>query len=242
MDSPKSSCAAERYTPPHLRSPDQKKRSNPDGSPLSTNSSTPWGSPHSPQKSSAGTLKLSAAGSPLWADITDDDNLPHPLTHTDMAIGYGSKPKTLSQDSFRSPATSHNFIIDRIVPRDTSYKPTATLFGAETRSQASSCSNWRRADTPQQSNHSVQSYEDTYDSQQIHPDILGKLENFHISAHYTKLVSTINQRPTPPNTSWDEEPHITIEMDETETGEYIQDLLDTALIFYFNNRPPSFLF
>jgi hypothetical protein len=30
-------------------------------------------------------------------------------------------------------------------------------------------------------------------------------------------------------------------MDDEQTGEYIQDLLETALLFYFTDCPPSYL-
>jgi hypothetical protein len=39
---------------------------------------------------------------------------------------------------------------------------------------------------------------------------------------------------------WETEPHVTVELDAELTSDHMQDLLDTAIIFYCHNRPPPF--
>jgi hypothetical protein len=39
---------------------------------------------------------------------------------------------------------------------------------------------------------------------------------------------------------WERSPHLTVVMDDEVTEHYIQNLLDTALVFYFNSNPPQF--
>jgi hypothetical protein len=37
---------------------------------------------------------------------------------------------------------------------------------------------------------------------------------------------------------WELEPHLTVVLDEATTGTYVQELLDTAMIFWFHDRSP----
>jgi hypothetical protein len=111
------------------------------------------------------------------------------------------------------------------------------------RSQASSSSTNSQSDlktSPLDKNNSASYMQRNSTDPLDHPRMLHQLENFHITANHEALVSSLAQNHNIKTGRWEKQSHITIEMDDEETGDYIQDLLDTGLIFYFTDRLPSY--
>jgi hypothetical protein len=68
--------------------------------------------------------------------------------------------------------------------------------------------------------------------------LLSQLQQCRLTHNPRDLIETIAQQQDDLEAQWEQEPYITVDLDEEETGEYIQELLETALLFYFTENYP----
>jgi hypothetical protein len=124
-----------------------------------------------------------------------------------------------------------------------SHSPTHSFTGHRFRSPRSESSaesefGLSQKDLPEPSTHS---YTRRHPGNPIdEPNIVKQLENFHITSQNTNLIATVAQNSRTQEDIWEKQPHITITMDDEETEDYIQELVACAMLFYFNDRPPSY--
>jgi hypothetical protein len=105
-------------------------------------------------------------------------------------------------------------------------------------SSADSESVLSHADMPASSTHS---YTRKHPGNPIdEPHLVRQLENFHITSQSNNLIASVAQNFRTQEALWEKQPHVTINMDDEETEDYIQELVNCAMLFYFNDRPPSY--
>jgi hypothetical protein len=69
-------------------------------------------------------------------------------------------------------------------------------------------------------------------------NLLDQLQRFHIDSGHSKQTDSTTRTQQEIEEIWELEPHLTVTLDEAVTGAYVQELLDTAMIFWFRDRPP----
>jgi hypothetical protein len=257
-----------KYTPPHQRNSDEPMTGSSPSSPQSSVQPTPQSSPSKKptQHQLDGSPKLSARGNPLWADIEDD--IDQPATQSRYVSTYSSPPpfttvqpryskyEALSsqqlnelkgkkamaeteQPTARDSAilglrSKHRTPVD--VPADSQHK---NDYRFRNRSESTVTSHYTMSqnDMPEPS---TKSYTRRHPGNPVDdPQIVRQLENFHITTQHNQLIASVAKTFQSNEAVWERQPHVTISMDDEITGDYIQELVDGAMLFYFNDRPPS---
>jgi hypothetical protein len=232
----------ERYTPPHLRVA-RKAMASAGSLPAPARSmqglNPPPSSPPQPPSSGRSPPKLSARGNPLWSDQLDEAGLPPPLKDpegpTNLKTDVSAKADPLANTV--TPTQSK-----QLTAHDKGKARASSSSGAPCPPPHPYTSSSTTLPEPVSPEHATRPYQRPETPPPPNPAttaLLEELQRFRLDSRPPTSVDEDKLTQEELERRWTVEPHVTVELDDEETTQYIQELLDTGVIFYFHDRPPS---